>query len=93
MRGKPKVERKPYTAPSFRMLDAKTAKATLETKAVSRDIGASAMLKSISNSKADLPGKTTESPCSCWKSQFASPCCGGLGMKGAENLSLNGNEG
>ena len=62
MPGKTKVAKKPYAAPSFRMLDAKTAKATLETKAVSGDVGASAMLEAISSSKANLRSKTTESP-------------------------------
>jgi len=58
---KPKAAKKPYRAPSFRMLDANTTKATLETKAVPGDVGARAILNSISNSKAELPTKTTES--------------------------------
>jgi hypothetical protein len=59
---KPKAARKHYRAPSFRMVDANTAKATLETKAVPEDVGARAMLNSISNSKAELCSKTSESP-------------------------------
>ena len=37
---KPKAAKKPYRAPSFRRLDANTAKAALETKAVPGDVGA-----------------------------------------------------
>ena len=48
---KPKAARKPYRAPSFRMVDANTAKAALETKAVPEDVGARAMLNSMGNSK------------------------------------------
>jgi len=59
---KPKAARKPYRAPSFRMVDANTAKAALETKAVPEDVGARAMLNSIRNSKAGLWSKTSESP-------------------------------
>jgi hypothetical protein len=58
---KPKAAKKPYSAPSFRQLDTNTAKASLETKAVPGDVGATAMLNSISNSKAELRRKTTES--------------------------------
>jgi len=58
---KPKAAKKPYIAPSFRRLDASTAKAALETKAVPGDVGARAMLNSISNSKAELRRKTAES--------------------------------
>ena len=58
---KPKAAKKPYIAPSFRRLDAITAKAALQTKAVPGDVGARAMLNSISNSKAELRRKTTES--------------------------------
>jgi hypothetical protein len=58
---KPKVAKKPYSAPSFRRLDANTAKVALETKAAPRDVDARAMLNSISNSKAELRRKTTES--------------------------------
>jgi len=36
MTPKPKAARKPYCAPSFRMVDANTAKAALETKAALR---------------------------------------------------------
>jgi hypothetical protein len=58
---KPKATRKPYGAPSFRIVDASTAKAALETKAVPDDVGARAVLNSISNSKAELCSKTSES--------------------------------
>jgi hypothetical protein len=58
---KPKAAEKPYRAPSFRRLDANTAKAALETKAAPRDVGAKAMLNSISNSKAELRSTTPES--------------------------------
>jgi hypothetical protein len=58
---KPKAAKKPYSVPSFRQLDTNTAKAALETKAAPGDVGARAMLNSISNSKAGLRGKTTES--------------------------------
>jgi hypothetical protein len=58
---KPKAARKSYRAPSFRMVDANTAKAALETKAVPKDVGARAMLNSISNSRAELCSKTSES--------------------------------
>ncbi len=57
---KPKATRKPYGAPSFRIVDANTATAALETKAVPGDVGARAVLNSISNSKA-ASSKTTES--------------------------------
>jgi hypothetical protein len=57
---KPKATRKPYGAPSFRIVDANTAKAALETKAVPEDVGARAMLNSISSTKA-ASSKTTES--------------------------------
>jgi hypothetical protein len=59
---KPKAARKPYRAPSFRMVDANTANAALETKAVPEDVGARAMLNSMGNSKAELCSKTSESP-------------------------------
>jgi hypothetical protein len=52
--------KKPYSAPSFRMLDANAAKAILEIKAVSGDVSARAMLKSICNSKTKLGSETTE---------------------------------
>jgi hypothetical protein len=58
---KPKASKKPYSAPSVRRLAANKAKAVLETKAVPADVGARAMLNSISNSKGDLRKKTTES--------------------------------
>ena len=58
---KPKAAKKPYSAPSFRKLDPNMAKSGLETKAVPEDVGARAMLNSISNSKAELRRKTTES--------------------------------
>jgi hypothetical protein len=48
---KPKATKKPYSAPSFRRLDANATKAALETKAVPGDAGARAILNSISNSK------------------------------------------
>jgi len=58
---KPKAAKRPDSAPSFRRLDANKVKAALETKAVPGDVGARAMLNSISNSKAELRTKTTES--------------------------------
>ena len=58
---KPKAAKKPYGAPSFRKLDADTAKAALETSAVPEDVGARPMLNLIRNSKAELRRKTTES--------------------------------
>jgi hypothetical protein len=58
---KPEAAKKPYRAPSVRMLDANAAKATLETKALSGDVGARAMLNSISNSKTKRGSKSTES--------------------------------
>ena len=58
---KPKAAKKPYSAPSFRKLDPNMAKSGPETKAVPGDVGARAMLNSISNSKAELRRKTTES--------------------------------
>ncbi len=58
---KPKAARKPYRAPSFSMVDANTAKAALENKAVPKGVGARAMLNSISNSKAEPCSKTSES--------------------------------
>ena len=58
---KPKAAKKPYIAPSFRRLDASTAKAALETKAAPGGVGARVMLNSMSNSKAELRRKTTES--------------------------------
>ena len=58
---KPEATRKPYGAPCFRIVDANTAKAALETRAVPDDVGARAVLNSISNSKA-ASSKTTESP-------------------------------
>jgi hypothetical protein len=58
---KPKAAKKPYSAPSFRKLDPNMAKSGLETKAVPGDVGARAMLNSISNSKAELRRKPTES--------------------------------
>jgi hypothetical protein len=59
---KPEAAKKPYRAPSVRMLDAKTAKATLETKAIPGDVAARAMLNSIlSNSKTKRGSKSTES--------------------------------
>ena len=58
---KPKAAKKPYSAPSFRKLDPNMAKSGLETKAVPGDVGARAKLNSISNSKAELRRKTTES--------------------------------
>ena len=41
----------PYSAPSFRRVDAQTAKAVLETRAVSRDAGAEAMMELICKTK------------------------------------------
>jgi hypothetical protein len=61
MPGKPEATRKTYRAPSVRMLDTNTAKATLEAKAVPGDVGARAMLNSISNSKTKRGSKSTES--------------------------------
>jgi hypothetical protein len=58
---KPKAAKKPYIAPTFRRLDTNTAKAALETKAAPRDVGARAMLNSISNSKAEPRSTTSES--------------------------------
>jgi hypothetical protein len=55
---KPKAAKKPYSAPSFRRLDANATKAALETKAVPGDVGARAMLNSISSSKTELRSKT-----------------------------------
>jgi hypothetical protein len=60
MSPKPKAARKPYRAPSFNIVDANTAKAALETKGVPDDVGARAVLNSISNSKA-ASNKTSES--------------------------------
>lgn len=60
MPDKPKGTRKSYRTPSFRRLDANTAKAALEAKAVPMDVGARAMLNSISNSKA-VGSKTSKS--------------------------------
>jgi hypothetical protein len=57
---KGKGTRKPYGAPSFGRLNTKAAKAALETKAFPGDVGARAMLNSISNSKA-ASSKTSES--------------------------------
>jgi hypothetical protein len=54
---KPKATRKPYGAPSFRIVDANTAKAALETKAVPDQ---SSVELNQSNSKA-ASSKTTES--------------------------------
>ena len=48
---KPKAAKKPYSAPTFRRLDANATKAVLETKAVPGDAGTRAILNSISNSK------------------------------------------
>jgi hypothetical protein len=56
-----KVSKKPYRARSSRRLDLNTAKAALETNAVARDVGARAMLKSISKLRAGLQSKVTES--------------------------------
>lgn len=56
-----KGTKKPYSVPSFKKLDADTAKAALETKAVPGDIGARAMLNSIGSSKAELRRKGPES--------------------------------
>ena len=58
---KPKAAKKPYSAPSFRKLDPNMAKSGLETKAVPGDVGARAMLNSISNSKTKRGSKSTES--------------------------------
>ena len=59
---KPKAAKKTYSAPSFRRLDANTAKAALERlKQSPGDVGARAMLNSIRNSKAELRRKTIES--------------------------------
>ena len=58
---KGKGTRKPYGAPSFGRLNTKAAKAALETKAFPGDVGARAMLNSISNSKAELRSTTSES--------------------------------
>ena len=55
-----KPKRKLYLTPSFRKLDANKAKAALEAKAVPMDMGARAMLNSISNSKA-AGSKTSKS--------------------------------
>ena len=41
----------PYSAPCFRRVDIQTAKAVLETKAVSRDAGAEAMMGFICKTK------------------------------------------
>ena len=56
---KPKATKKPYRAPSFRRLDANSAKVALETTAAPKDAGARAMLNSISNSKKAEPRSTT----------------------------------
>ena len=61
MPNKPKATKKPYRAPSFRRLDANTAKVALETTAAPKDAGARAMLNSISNSKAETRSTTSES--------------------------------
>jgi hypothetical protein len=58
---KPKATKKPYRAPSFRRLDANTAKVALETTAAPKDEGARAMLNSIGNSKAAPRSTTSES--------------------------------
>ena len=58
---KPEAAKKPYRAPSVRMLDANTARATLETKAAPGDVAAREMLNSISNSKTKRGSKSTES--------------------------------
>jgi hypothetical protein len=57
----PKATKKPYRAPSFKRLDANTAKVALVTKAAPGDMDARAMLNSISNSKAELRSTTSES--------------------------------
>jgi hypothetical protein len=57
----PKPLENPIVPPSFRVVEANPAKAALETKAVPEDVGARAMLNSISNSKAQLCNKTSES--------------------------------
>jgi hypothetical protein len=46
--------KKPYSVPSFKRLDAATAKAVLETQAVPGDAGAGAMLELIRNPKTKL---------------------------------------
>jgi hypothetical protein len=46
-------KKKPYTAPSFVRVDAKTAKAALESKAVPGDMNAKAMLKLVTASTAE----------------------------------------
>jgi hypothetical protein len=58
---KPKATKKPYRAPSFRRLEANTAKVALETTAAPKDGGARAMLNSIGNSKAEPRSTTSES--------------------------------
>jgi hypothetical protein len=58
---KPKAAKKPYSAPSFRRLDANSAKVALETTAAPKDAGARAMLNSINNSKAEPRSTTSES--------------------------------
>ena len=58
---KPKSTKKPYHAPSFRRLDANTAKVALETTAAPGDVGAKTMLNSVSNSKAEPRSTTPES--------------------------------
>jgi hypothetical protein len=58
---KPEAAKKPYRAPSVRMVDANTARAILETKAAPGDVAAGAMLNSISNSKTKRGSKSRES--------------------------------
>ena len=61
MLDKPGASRKPYRAPTARLLDADTAKAVLETMVVPGDAGARALLNSVSNSKTKRGSKSTES--------------------------------
>jgi hypothetical protein len=61
MPDKPEASRKPYRAPTARLLDAETAKAALETMAVPGDVAGRAMLNSSSNSKTKRGRKSTES--------------------------------
>jgi hypothetical protein len=56
-----KGTKKPYSVPSFKTLDADTARTALETKAVPKDVGARVMLNSIGSSKAELRRKGPES--------------------------------
>ena len=61
----PGKTKKTYVAPFFRRVDANTAKAALESKAVPGDPGTGAMLDSIRNSKTRPRGfdsKVVENP-------------------------------